>query len=216
MFHILEDGLWHGDPPYSDRPQTEVASFPPVSVCTSSLLQLLFLGWCSCLGVRRLLPSVSSPPPPSGFYVCQHTGLGPVDVMWWVGDACRSMHSPMSSRACGLSPHRQDQHRAGAGARAPQRGRDGGLHRQRFLRHRHDHRHGLSPTSHHRGGGRHHDDRPEVGDVGTSRRGLCRPQCQLWKVPQALSLDMRNSFILVPSVVFVAYSLFSILRVTAF
>ena len=54
------------------------------------------------------------------------------------------------------------------------------------------------------------------GTWGPAGGGLCRPQCQLWKVPQALSLDMRNSFILVPSVVFVVYSLFSILRVTAF
>ena len=49
-------------------------------------------------------------------------------------------------------------------------------------------------------------------DAGTSRRGLCRPQSQLWKVPQALSLHIRNNFVLVQSVVVLVYSLFSFFK----
>lgn len=47
--------------------------------------------------------------------------------------------------------------------RAPHR-RYGWLHRQRLLRHWHDHRHRLGPASDHWGGGRHHDHCPEVNN----------------------------------------------------
>lgn len=47
--------------------------------------------------------------------------------------------------------------------RAPHR-RYGWLHRQRLLRHWHDHWHRLGPASDHWGGGRHHDHCPEVNN----------------------------------------------------
>lgn len=66
--------------------------------------------------------------------------------------------------------------------------------------HRHDHRHRLGPAPHHRGGGRIMTTAQSVGDAGTSREGLCvDPVSQLRKVPQALSLDIRNNFVLVQS-----------------
>ena len=54
----------------------------------------------------------------------------------------------------------------------PHRGH-GGLHRQRLLRHGHDHRHRLGPAPHHRGGGRHHDHCPEVRRRGGVGMGQC-------------------------------------------
>lgn len=60
------------------------------------------------------------------------------------------------------SGRRADQRGGGEGQRAAQRGGFGGLHRQRLLRHRHDHWHRLGAASHHGGDRCHHYHSAEV------------------------------------------------------
>ncbi|XP_057552849.1 ATP-dependent 6-phosphofructokinase, liver type isoform X3 [Hippopotamus amphibius kiboko] len=71
----------------------------------------------------------------------------------------------------GAAERRQDLREHGADLFAPEHCRAGGLHRQRLLRHGHDHRHGLGPAPHHGGHRRHHHHRPEVREARRPQPG---------------------------------------------